>query len=441
MKKTFRTWYEYYWDENPIAPESRRDAIRKLLNVAMNHIDVLDLTSRWTDAIKLLQTLMTIARQNDARDVLAIQTRLMGEIYLHQSKFDIAITWLKQAIELLDEMDNQMGVIYCKGKMGDIHSMRGDFDLAKQHYEEALTQADVIGDINSKKVLLGNMAAMYGHTGKYDQARECYQILRDFFDASGDMFRKGIMLSNLGNIYLAIGKNEEARECYQTYYETIRKMGDKRRECLALGNLGALNKNREDFEQATSYFNKQLKLGNELGEKFIIGFAKGSLGEIYHLRGDWDHAIVHLEAAVHIYRMLKAKVYLAHFLYHLAQARYDRKEYHLAAQANDESNQLLASIKNPELIFNTSLLRNRILAHTDRDTAIERIKAMLSDLNSREQHEAIYEALYQIMKNDPGLSAEAQYYYNETLRLLNDLWNANQLPSYRSKIEQLRNQF
>jgi tetratricopeptide (TPR) repeat protein len=173
-------------------------------------------------AIPIIETSMTWAKQNNSKDVLALCLRSLGLVEKRHKKLDTAKEYMVESLKIWEEINDRRWIGMTLTYLAEIAVQQEDFQeattLAEQAWniftklnnEEGLAWAsDVLGNIMNK-------------TGKIDRARDYFLkgvIHRERMRAPAGMAHTQMLLANLelntGNLDQAYGYAQRAYQIYK----------------------------------------------------------------------------------------------------------------------------------------------------------------------------------------------------------------------------------
>jgi tetratricopeptide (TPR) repeat protein len=201
---------------------------------------------------------------------------------LRQGDLPQAIRELKQAMELVQEVDLQLLVPMVAAPLGAAYALAGRAAEAVVLLEQAVTQA---------------VARQY----LWDQT---------------------LRMVWLGEAYLHAGRVDEAGTQAQRALEFSRTHQERSHETYALWLLGESAAQREfpESEKAEAYYRQALALADELGMRPLQAHCYLGLGTLYAVTGQRELARTALGAAITLYRAMEMTLWLPQAEATLAQA-------------------------------------------------------------------------------------------------------------------------
>jgi tetratricopeptide (TPR) repeat protein len=107
--------------------------------------------------------------QRDRRTELRLVTQL-GALFYTQGKYDEALMYYKQALEIAKELDNRTGVANSLHQIGRIHQERGEYETALEMYEQSLRLREESGDRMGASESCGQLGQLFTELRHYPKA-------------------------------------------------------------------------------------------------------------------------------------------------------------------------------------------------------------------------------------------------------------------------------
>ena len=199
--------------------------------------------------------------------------RRLGEAYLNQGEFTLAIQKLREATKISEDdhiTHDDLGIAYMARK---------EYDKSMDHFKRAIEiKSDYAPAIN-------NLGTLYMNMGKWDEAIACFEKLdNDNLIYSTPHYP----MANLGNVYYNKKMYEKSISCYQkalTYSPNYTKafMG------IAKTRIAM---NRSDL--AIEALNKAMKISPNSAELHY------EMGEAYYAAGQNEKAVMSFQKAVEL---------------------------------------------------------------------------------------------------------------------------------------------
>jgi len=249
-----------------------------------------------------------------------------------------AISALKDALALLEPLDDSKSTVKVLNALCDLSMLRRDQDSARQYAEKALEGAEAIGDReniiralmsiglleqgagNLKRALpllerccrlareqgdearlasaLLSLGGVLSDLAEYDRAEAALQEALPLFEKHGLKFSVGVVYKNLGDLYRNRGDLVKALKCCEQAL-TIAS-GEKSRylEADLYGRIASILDVRGEPEKALQYHEKSLALRKSLGDLPALTLSYNETGFYYWSRGNYSRALEYFDEAI-----------------------------------------------------------------------------------------------------------------------------------------------
>jgi len=166
--------------------------------------------------------------------------RGIGLIHYGMERYDSALVYLFQALEVVDRMaagetsftsnehyledtiDDDYSGLY--GSIANVYNMMDDIPTAMEYYKKAGEIFEKNGWNESNSVLWYNLGETWYEEGDFDQAEDCYEKALEYGRLAADSLQITDALKGLGGVYLKKGKTgkalrylEEANKYYSVH--------------------------------------------------------------------------------------------------------------------------------------------------------------------------------------------------------------------------------
>ncbi|MEG3859569.1 tetratricopeptide repeat protein [Microcoleus sp. herbarium12] len=192
--------------------------------------------------------------------------RELGAINRNFGNWDLAETYLKDALSIAEEEDNKSGIATSLGMLGDIERNRGNWDEAERLY------------------------------------RQCLALRKDLGDRAGMASSWGV----LGDIERNRGKWDEAERLYRQSLALRTELGDREGIAKSIGSLGENELARGNIDTAEQLLTEALGKMQKLGMTWHIAEFNYCFARLHRKRGNTEIAQQHYDTAHQIFQQLGA---------------------------------------------------------------------------------------------------------------------------------------
>ena len=275
---------------------------------------------------------------------IAENSELHGDSYLSSGKYETAIEYYKNSLEIYTVLNHSPGRIKCNLKLGDAHIKLAQFHGAIDYGKNSLEISTDINDqsgIENANCLLGKA---YSRVGENKEAINCFEKSLEISTAIGD--RSGIASNNgnLGNVYCNLGEYHKAIQCHEKSLKISTTIGDLSGIASNNGNLGNAYLSLGEYQKAIEYYEKGLKLSTAIGDQSGIASNYGNLGNAYLSLAEYQKAIQYYQKGLQISTAIGDQLGIASHNGNLGNVYDDLGEYHKAIQYHEKCLEISTAI-------------------------------------------------------------------------------------------------
>ena len=299
----------------PLLPEAKKLYPPKSPQMKKFHLIYAKLiytNGRYAEALTLYEQLRDEMAHEKASPAYAEVLYWTGWTYYRLGKYDDAIAFAQQALELYRKLSgaDTIDAANCENLIGATYSDKSEYDKAIEHYQKSLAiKRKKLGpDHPSVASTLNNIGIVYNNKGEYDKAIEYYQrslaIRRR--KLGDDHPNVASSISSIGNVYSNKSEYDKAIEYYQKSLAIrLKKLGDDHPSVASsLLNIGNLYNRSGNYDKAVEYYEQALaayrkKLGNDHPSAAL---ALGNIGWAYLYKKEYVKAIENYRESLEIYR-------------------------------------------------------------------------------------------------------------------------------------------
>jgi tetratricopeptide (TPR) repeat protein len=232
-------------------------------------------------------------QSNEAKDTLwqIRALRSLGNVYYKQGQFDLALTNFHQGLSLAkrnpewvseqSKMLNNLGILYSDWE---------EFDKSLAHYKEALAIMDSMDNIHETSRLYNNIGNIYSNLGKSDSALIYYMFSLNNRIKSGDISGQAFVYNNLGMLYGNQEKYEQALEYFNKSLLLFEQITHRSGIVMALMNIGFIYDVLKDYELAVKYHTQSMMVARSQGFSDEVLENLSALKTIYSKTNQWEKA-------------------------------------------------------------------------------------------------------------------------------------------------------
>lgn len=217
-------------------------------------------------------------------------TRLIGNAYAFQGKFEQALSHFEQSCELALAYHDSLGLAIGLNNVGIVHYEQGNFPKSLAILQESLALSEILKDTSNISRAYTNIANVYIRQPNYDKAiaiiEENIQIKKALKDKGG----LAKAYNNIGLAYEKMGKFEEAIRFYELCIHLSAEIGNTEDQATALHNLGVIYVQQNQREKGLELVNEALQLSQQMQDQYGMALAYTSRGKIFLATGQYSKA-------------------------------------------------------------------------------------------------------------------------------------------------------
>ncbi|MCP4358763.1 MAG: tetratricopeptide repeat protein [Chloroflexi bacterium] len=218
-----------------------------------------------TEGLNQLETLRA------DKHLIALAIRSRGSIHLFAGNTVAALSDLRRALELFEQLDDTYTVGACHHEIGVCLEAHGNISGADHHYRQALRSWETLGNANDLSNTLNSLGVSLYTVGHYDEALQQFNNSLNIALQIGAIRRAAFAQAGIGDVYLECQDYEKAIEAYTRSTEYAREASVHSLEIYNLIKVGECFYRQHDLPQALRRANRARAIAIESG----LGFEKG----------------------------------------------------------------------------------------------------------------------------------------------------------------------
>ena len=255
---------------------------------------------------------------------------LLGAVARSRADFKLALKHYGKSLEMLEVMNDSLGVAKLNNNIGEIYRLQGVYPTALSYYLKSLAMLELLNKPKYVATSMNNIAIIYRYQKNYAKAleynmrslaiREKLKIkseIADSYDNIGIIYYEqkkyaeaiknisksltlkieakdtaGIASSynNISNVYSESGNLAKGLEYQQKALAMREYLHDKRGISMSYNNLGNIHYLLNDYRKAMDYQVLALNLAREIGSRELIKNTYESLVTLNKSKKDFEQA-------------------------------------------------------------------------------------------------------------------------------------------------------
>ncbi|MBE2201708.1 MAG: tetratricopeptide repeat protein [Anaerolinea sp.] len=253
---------------------------------------------QYHQAIPLLQEGLTIFRERDRPQDVALLLNMLGRIAYRRGDYPEAAVYCLESLDLCQRIDHPWGMVNAFETLGHCATDQGDYDLARRYHQQGLDRARQVGDQRAIASLLNGLGYTNWRLGEYQTAAAYCQESLQIFRQIGDRWGSIMALKNLGNIAGDQGDNAQALALYAEGLALSRAIGFRWGEAALLNNQGNIALIEGDYHLAKQLCTQSVATWREIGYQYGIAGSLETLGNVAIMLAEYDEARAYFREAV-----------------------------------------------------------------------------------------------------------------------------------------------
>ena len=310
---------------------------------------------------------------------LGILMQGWGDVDGAQKKFE-------QSLNIIKEIEDQIGLAYLLHHMGRNFQFIGDSDQALSHFNKSLKIKKKNGDKWGEATSLHHIGIIYQERGnykyalvKYRKSKAIFEKLGDLAGVSNSLYQKGMIfhrqnkykkallyykqsidikfklnehaglakcLHQKGMVLLEMGETDLALDHFEKSLQINEDIGDPLGIAMSLGQISSIYINNEEYDTALSICEQVLERMKKLfsggGQSLIFH----QIGVIYQLKGDNYEALEYYKKSLDIKEKIGDRAGVAQTLHNIGAIYQDKGKYHRALAFYEQSFKIAEELGN-----------------------------------------------------------------------------------------------
>jgi non-specific serine/threonine protein kinase len=219
-----------------------------------------------------------------------------GRLAIFQGDLQTGRSLLEQSLELMDQLEDTVGLFSVLEGLGLVCHQLGDAEAARRFLERGLAMAITFGGLTRIADSLYNLGNLAHEEGDATQARAVLQQSALLCEQAGEPRSLALVLLALSRLDQDEAHFDEARQRTERALAMFEQCGDIRGAALALADLGSNACAAGNFTAAGQYLARSLLLARQIDEPASVALVLDSFAALASLLGKSVRAL-HLAGA------------------------------------------------------------------------------------------------------------------------------------------------
>jgi len=278
--------------------------------------------------------------------------------------------YAKKGLELAEKSQDKVMISWFNAIIGDAYLTQGKYDIALKYLEKTLVAAQESGDEAQEAFAYANMGNLYNYQSNNIMALDYYLKGLSLAENSDEWYYM-MILSNIGGIYRSLYSEDRAKYYIEKASVLAEEMDDDNGRMYSYYELGAIYLVEHDLDKALEYGLKVIELANKLSDKSYLYYGMQALVFVYIELKEYDKALGYTDKCMQIAEEFESPRLLAGAwaLYsniYREQKRYkESEETALKAWEADSTNLDMNPVILGNLLYSNIFLGDKEKAHTN----------------------------------------------------------------------------
>lgn len=216
---------------------------------------------------------------------------LLGGTYWSLGDYFNALDYEFKALKLCQAIDDRLGIGKALNIIGLVYQSVGDFAAALNYFLQSLQTYEEIGLKRGQGDALSNCCEVCFDLGEYDQALTYGLKSLQIHEEINYQSDLGLVLVGVGRVSLALQQHAQALDYLRRALEISRETGNRYSELRALLYLGDIYGRQHENDLALSLLHQAVGIAQELGVQQELYECYQVLARVYKQLGDFEKAL------------------------------------------------------------------------------------------------------------------------------------------------------
>lgn len=390
---------------------------------------ILEFLGQWTRALAIHEdNRAALDTANDAG--LAAENQIdMVAVYYSMNDFDRAGGLVAQAADHYSRTGNLRGMALAELKTGNIKVETGDYRGAVEFFRRVIDKCILLENDDLLAEAYSNLGTAFFYLNDIDQAKDYYHKALQINLGLGS--REGLArdYENIAGFYYDRSLYREAEGYFNKRLDISRAMGDPVNYGVTMFKLGKVYQQLRENDKFLDCLSRSLDTFTRLGNRKWMAHILAARSEHLVAHGRCREGLEYNGRACDIFRELKMPYYLSFYLCSRAEILLKTGDIGEVEALLDQAREACRQAQSPELEFNITVARAKLLARSDKNLAAELLKKALPGAEGEEAKAVLN---YELFKhtNDPKHREKA-------LELYKNLYQDTGAPEFKEMIAEL----
>ncbi len=245
-----------------------------------------------------IDSLRSIWNNNQLPDSVRFECGMDLFMIKFRTNLDTARTFGMELIEFAGNRDSLLWEATATRLVGNTYAIQGKYQQALETFTKSHQLLKSTDDEISKATTLSNIGTVHYELGNYTEALKNLLKALSVYARFEDKPGLSRVTNNIGNVYLRQKNDEKALE-YYTYSLSIKEeLNLKNTLPSAYNNIALVYSNLEQFDKALENMMTSAELAREIGDQRAYTRAYSNIGDIYNRLGQYNEALEYLNSSI-----------------------------------------------------------------------------------------------------------------------------------------------
>jgi serine/threonine protein kinase/Tfp pilus assembly protein PilF len=290
------------------------------------------LKNEYEEADQLLTSALVDARRRGHRADEADILRLFSLLRDYQSRWDEALDYGEQALEIKKELNDLAGEALVLGDLIGILNGRSRYAEALEMSKRLLEIHRQLDDQEKSADGLRRMGGLYKNMGDYDKAMACAEEAQVIARRCGNLSVEAACTADIGIIYKLTGNLDKALQCHEQVLQIDTKLGNQEGRATSFNNIAVAHISLGNYRKAIEMLDQASMIQKEIGYSSGNALTLTNIADIYSRIGEYDRAIEAARQALAIAEELDYPLIIAVANLNLGSSHLYKDEYKTALE-------------------------------------------------------------------------------------------------------------
>jgi two-component sensor histidine kinase len=237
---------------------------RSEVNCMVMKANTLFLQAKYEESLTLFKEAAKESKKNGAKGIYCSAILNIGRIYLTWGEVDSALNYYENSLAIAKEINNKYLEGNAYGFIGELYLDQKKYDLAIDNILKAMEIFEserITAKVPYWQTMLGTG---YLDMNNYEEALKYLRVARKNFIEMDDRWGLEELYRYIGSVHREMNDLDSAWIYYDRSLRLSREINEKAGECMALKSLGEVLIVREEYIKAINYLNEALRLNKEI---------------------------------------------------------------------------------------------------------------------------------------------------------------------------------